>query len=58
MRVVKTFQRTQQSADELFAHFCTQKRAASVVLQHTRMYVSAGLSDAFTALSFLSRMFP
>ena len=41
----------------LFAHFCTRKRAASVGLRHICMNVSVGLSDTYTTLSLLSRMF-
>ena len=42
----------------MFAPCRTRKRAASVGLQHTRMNVSAGLSDACATPSFLLRMFP
>ena len=45
MRVVKTLERRQQSADDFFRIFCTRKRAASVGLRHACMKVSAGLSD-------------
>ena len=42
----------------LFAHFRTQKLAASVGLRHSGMNVSAGLSDTCTTHSLLLRMFP
>ena len=54
MRVVKTFECRQQSADVCFAHFRTRKHAAFVGLRHARMNVSAGLSDAY-ATPFPSR---
>ena len=42
----------------LLAHFRRRKHAASVSLRHECMNVSAGLSDAYTTLSLLSRLFP
>ena len=42
----------------LFAHFCIRKHAASVALIHAHTNASAGLSDASTTLSLLSRVFP
>ena len=41
----------------LFAHFRSQKRAASVGLRHACINVSMGISNTYTTLSLLSRMF-
>ena len=47
MRVVKSFERRQQSADDCLRIFVHKKHAASVGLRHARMNVSASLSDAY-----------